>query len=296
MPPVTLFAPCKINLYLEICGKRAEDGYHELVMVMVPTETGDELTMSLTEGRGVAITCDHPGVPTDESNLVHKAAREFEKQRGNLTVTFGLKCHIRKKSPVAGGVGGGSSDAASALLGMNELLGRPLNEMQIFEAAIRVGADVPFFLDAGPSLVEGIGDELSVIEGMPSYPVLLVNPGKPLGTADVYRGLGRAPEPRGAILARKNRKEIGRMTRGLCEDPAKWLRNDLEPVSLKLLPEIGEIKQALLDAGAAASMMSGSGPTVFGLFADDDGVRTAYEKLSKAHPSWALYPTRTAPS
>lgn len=294
--PVTLFAPCKINLYLEVLGKRSEDGYHELVMVMVPTETGDEITLSLTETRGVEITCSHPGVPVDSSNLVHKAVREFERQRGSAEITLGVRCDIRKHSPVAGGVGGGSSDAASALMGVNELLGRPLNEQQLFEAAARVGADVPFFLDAGPSLVEGVGDELTPIAGMPPFPVLLVNPGKPLGTAEVYRGLGLQPEPRAQIVARKDRKKIAAMTRGMCTDPAAWLRNDLERVSIPLLPEIAVIRKALLDAGARAAMMSGSGPTVFGLFDSDDGVRSAHEALGRTHPGWALYPTRTAGS
>ncbi len=301
MSSLTLFAPCKINLYLEVAGKRVEDNYHELVMVMVPTETGDEITVALKEpghhhGGNIEIRCDHPGVPLDESNLVHKAVREFEKQRGNSTITFGLRIIIQKHSPVAGGVGGGSSDAASVLLGVNELLGRPLNEQQLFEAAARVGADVPFFLDAGPSLVEGVGDELSPIAGMPPYPILLVNPGKPLGTADVYRGLGFKPEPRAQIVARKDRKRIANMARGMCADPAAWLRNDMERVSIALMPEIGEIKKALLGAGARASMMSGSGPTVFGLFETDAHVRAAYEQLSQAHPGWALYPTRTQAS
>lgn len=292
----TLFAPCKVNFYLEVAGKRAEDGYHELVMVMVPVETGDDISVSLEGPPGVRITCDHPDVPTDERNLVHKAVREFEKIRGNPMITLGVSISIRKRAPVAGGVGGGSSDAASVLAAINDLAGRPLQDIQLHEAALSVGADVPFFLDPGPALVEGIGDELTPIEGMPAIPLLLVNPAKPLGTADVYRSLGLQPEPRPAILARKDRKRIGNMVRGMSTDPAAWLRNDLERASIPLLPEIGEIKMALTAAGARAALMSGSGPTVFGLFDTDAAVRAASGKLRKEHPGWLLYPTRTQPS
>ncbi len=291
----TLFAPCKINLYLEVLGKRAEDGYHELVMVMVPLELGDELTFERSERVGIELTCDDPRVPTGDTNLVHKAAREFEKERGRDRIGFGLKCRIAKRSPVAGGVGGGSSDAAAALLAMNRLEGEPLDAGALHRAAARVGADVPFFLNPRPSLIEGVGDIVHPLDGVPALPVLLVNPGKPLATPAVYKGLARPAEPRPALLARKTPERLQKLADGLRRDPVSILRNDLEPVSIGILPEIAEIKVRILDAGARAALMSGSGPTVFGIFDSDRAVRAAVAAL-KAPPAWTVHPTRTVGS
>jgi 4-diphosphocytidyl-2-C-methyl-D-erythritol kinase len=250
-------APAKVNLRLEIVGRR-EDGYHLLQSIMVPLSLADELSFE-PAARGVEFTCDDPGLPVGDGNLVVRAAKSLLAAAGNGR---GARIHLIKRVPSAAGLGGGSSDAATTLLCLRDLFGLPVSSEKMQALALGLGADVPFFLARSACLVRGIGEHVAPYEVMAGLPLALVKPAAGLSTPQVYQALGWP-------LTRRIDPPKLPPSLGTPESICAWLRNDLEAPALSLLPAVGECKQLLRTMGALGVQMSGSGPTVFGIFASD---------------------------
>ena len=261
--------PAKVNLYLRVLGRR-DDGYHELVTVMQPLSLADELLVT-PGGNALRFTCDRPDLPQGPENLVWRAALAFQQAAG-IEVKVHLELH--KKIPVAAGLGGGSSDAAGTLKALNQLYGAPLDQGRLHSLAAHLGADVPFFLGNGPAVGRGTGTELSPL-ALPAYNYLLINPGVLLSTRWVYENL-----------------DLGRITGNSAtptwdpEHPERWVRNDLAEVAIRRLPELAELLERVRQAGAVAQSVSGSGPTIFGLFPTWEAVKEAARALRQSFPGW----------
>jgi len=262
----TILAPAKINLFLKVTGKRP-DGYHELDSLMQKLRLGDTLIVELVD-RGISLTCSDPDLPIGEDNLAWRAARYFFSHTGWMG---GARISLEKKIPVAAGLGGGSSDAAAVLLALNRLCGTGLSEEELAGLGFSLGADVPFFVRPAPAaLARGIGERLSPVPGLPPGPVLLVNPGFPVSTKWAYENLALTSEGNPYILAPDSAPlsngYFGPGPIDIKTTEAAVFANDLESVTIGRYPEIGRIKESLLGFGARIALMSGSGPTVFGLF------------------------------
>ena len=269
---LTLKAPAKINLFLKVL-KRRSDGYHEIESLMQKISLFDILHLSRQE-ESITLACPGSKVPEDRENLVFKAARLFFSTTG---ITTGVKIVLEKNIPVAAGLGGGSSDAAAALLGLNRLLGSGLDLQCLKEIGLKLGADIPFFIQGYSSAVAtGIGQYLKEVQPIQDYRILLVNPGFAVSTRWVYENFPLTSSVNPYILARG---------RKMAWDPGLFeeLGNDLEAVTINRYPEIGNIKKELKKAGAAAALMSGSGPTVFGLFAGVEKAQHAFEQFAKKY-------------
>jgi 4-diphosphocytidyl-2-C-methyl-D-erythritol kinase len=240
------------------------------VTVMQALSLADELTAA-PGGPGVTLTCDHQDLPKGEGNLVMWAAHLFMEAIGR---ELGVHFTLAKKSPVAAGLGGGSSDAAGALQALNQMAGGPLDAAGLHRLACQLGADVPFFLLGGPAVARGVGDRLTPL-ALPPYWYLLLNPGRPLSTRWVYENLDLArllPGPK--------------MEAWDPEHPERWVRNDLETVTLKRFPELADRVARLKRLGAGAAGVSGSGPTVFGLFPGLEAARSAARQIRRHFPDW----------
>jgi 4-diphosphocytidyl-2-C-methyl-D-erythritol kinase len=222
-------------------------------------------------GRGIRVSCDHPAVPEDDRNLVHRAASRFFDRLGVLP---GVTIRIDKRIPVAAGLGGGSSDAAAVLGGLNRAFGRPFTPELLKPMALAVGADVPFFLTGKPALATGVGEHLEPVTGLVPYHVLTVCPDLKVSTAAVYKNLNL-----GLTKCEKKLKQLHLKTERF--DALHFLCNDLETVTIRNFPQLNEIKKALLGLGAAGALMSGSGPTVFGLFQDTAVAGRAVARLAQ---------------
>lgn len=264
-----MLCPAKVNLYLRVVSRRP-DGYHELVTVMQPLTLADELTVRLG-GEGIRLECDAPDLPTGAENLVWRAARQFQEETGHKQ---GILLSLRKRIPVAAGLGGGSSDAAGTLLGLNDLAGKPLEPARLHHLASLLGADVPFFLSREPAVGRGIGTQLSPVTLLP-YWYLLVNPGVPLSTRWVYENLNLAGLPDAPLTETWDP-----------EQPETWVRNDLGAVAVKRFPELGALLDDLRDAGTWTQGISGSGPTLFGLFLSKGKALQAGQKLRRTFRGW----------
>jgi 4-diphosphocytidyl-2-C-methyl-D-erythritol kinase len=264
-----VLCPAKVNLYLRVVGRRP-DGYHEVVTVMQQLTLADELTVTLG-GQGIRLECDAPELPPGPGNLVWRAAQQFQEETGQKR---GLRLRLRKRIPVAAGLGGGSSDAAGTLLALNELAGKPLGNARLHGLAGFLGADVPFFLERGPAVGRGIGTRLSPMT-LPSYWYLLLNPGVPLSTRWVYEHLDLAGLPGAPPIETWDP-----------EHPETWVRNDLGPVALKRFPELATYLDNLRDAGAWTQGISGSGVTLFGLFSSREAAQQASLKLRRGFQGW----------
>jgi len=265
---ITLTAPAKVNYLLDVI-RRRPDGYHDLRMVMQRIGLCDDISITLTEAPEIVVTCGAQGVPDGPGNIAWKAARAMLDLCDRPTQ--GAAIAITKRIPVAAGLGGGSSDAASVLMGMNELLDLGLSDQKLMDIGVTLGADVPFFIFKKTALAEGIGERLQAMPDMPRVWVVLVNPGLPVSTAWVYKNLQLT-----------NRGELAKLPQfyGNIEDICAILSNDLESVTIPAFPVITDIKNSLLRLGAAGAMMSGSGPTVFGLFRDQAGAERARDELA----------------
>ena len=259
---ISLQAPAKINLYLHVLGRRA-DGYHELVTRMQKLELCDLIRMSVEDAPGIRFTCDDPDLPVDSGNLAVRAVQGLLERVG-LRDTVGVTLHLEKKIPVAAGLGGGSSDAGTVLKGLNGLLGEPCSRQDLLMLAAELGADVPFFtVDSQSVVAVGIGEKMQPAAVLRGYWVLLVNPGISVSTRWVFQNLA-------LTKTEKNSKLRGFLDAGDEEFALAQMHNDLEPVTISRYPVVAEIKRLLLDQGAVAAMMSGSGATVFGLFNEGD--------------------------
>jgi 4-diphosphocytidyl-2-C-methyl-D-erythritol kinase len=268
MNTLTLSAPAKINYLLDVVRKRS-DGYHDLRMIMQRVNLCDEITLTLTGTPGVNVTCSSKAAPGGPANIAWKAARAMLDRAGS---DAGVNIKIIKNIPVAAGLGGGSSDAASVLIGMNELLKLALTEQELMETGCRLGADVPFFIFKETALAEGIGEKLTPLPKIPKCWILLVNPAVHVSTAWVYRSLQLTSD-----------RELNKLPKFFesIDSVVSILSNDLEKVTIPAYPVIADIKERLMSLGAAGSMMSGSGPTVFGIFKSFDIAEAARFEVSK---------------
>jgi 4-diphosphocytidyl-2-C-methyl-D-erythritol kinase len=264
---LTLKAPAKVNYLLNVI-RRRPDGYHDLRMVMQRVNLCDEITLTLTDSPEITVTCGKKGVPDGPGNIAWKAARAMLDLAGSGQ---GAAIAITKNIPVAAGLGGGSSDAATVLMGMNELLGLALSDQKLMDIGLKLGADVPFFIFKKTALAEGVGEQLTPLPEMPMAWVVLVNPGVHVSTAWVYRNLQLT-----------NRGELAKLPYfyGSIEDICSIFSNDLESVTIPSFPVIADIKVSMLRLGALGAMMSGSGPTVFGIFRDKESAERAREALT----------------
>jgi 4-diphosphocytidyl-2-C-methyl-D-erythritol kinase len=266
-----IFSPAKINFFLHVSRKRF-DGYHELFSLMCRINLFDEISLQIGgvyEG-AVEIYSSHPKVPADATNLAHRAASLFQSQ---LHTAQGIKIHLKKHIPVGAGLGGGSSNAASVLLALNAYYGHPFSRKHLREMGLKLGADVPFFIFQKPAIVTGIGEKLEAFEGDLRYHILLLYPGFSVSTAEVYQNLNLG-------LTKHKKKPTSNHLKRNGFNPADHLSNDLEQVTALKYPEIGLAKEKLLNLGALGALMSGSGPTVFGLFDNADTAKAAKQTLS----------------
>jgi len=277
---IELSAAAKVNLVLEVLGRRA-DGYHEIVTVMQAVELSDRIVLEDVEPLELRTTA--PGIPTDGSNLALRAASALREAAG---VQRGVRITLDKRIPVAAGLGGGSTDAAAVLLGLNRLwrLRWPLDRLA--EVAVLLGMDVPFFLRGGAALGTGRGEKLDRMRGM-AMALVLANPRYASSTAEAYGRLtpamysdgGRARAVATALSARRIERVAGS------------LYNGLEAAVAPAHPEIGQMKAALLAAGALGALMSGSGPTVLGVARSLDHARQIQRRVQRA--SWECWAVRT---
>lgn len=269
-------APAKINLYLAIKGKRP-DGYHDLETRMVKITLADRLHL-VRRDSGITVECPESDLPTGEGNLVHRAAKSFFTALGT---GGGVHIVLEKKVPIAAGLGGGSSDAAAVLRGLNMLYGFPFSSEQLVDLARPLGADVPFFVDdCTAAWATGIGDEIHAEDIFPSGWIVLVNPGFPVSTKWVYENFTLTTGANPYILGREfvHGKDA-------CAGPGNLpLYNELEAVTIRKYPELGRIKDELLADGAHGALMSGSGPTVFGLFEDEAQAQKSVARFAQRFP------------
>lgn len=292
---LTISAPAKINLFLKVLGRRP-DGYHELESVMQKLALADELTLCRRD-EGIFLECSDPALPRDEGNLVWRAARLFLDQTGTAG---GVGIILKKRVPVAAGLGGGSSDAAAVLVAMNRLFGAGLNEDRLADLGVKLGADVPFFVRPAPAaLARGIGEKLTPMVGLTSGHLLLVNPAFAVSTRWVYENLALTSGGNPYILAPESgvlpNGNFGLESLDFRVAPSPCFINDLETVTIGRHPVIGEIKQALLDFGARIALMSGSGPSVFGYFLDRSEAQAARHHFQGIYPD-TVFLTKPRPA
>lgn len=275
---ITLRAPAKINLCLAVLGKRA-DGYHEIDSLMQKVALEDRIRVK-RGGSGIRLTCPGTSLPTDERNLIFRAALAFLQATGleGGRGAGGIDIVLEKKIPIAAGLGGGSSDAASVLHGMNLLFAAGLTHEELRELARPLGADVPFFVYGEPAAwATGIGEKLTAAMPLGDYHIVLVNPGFPVSTAWAYENLALTSDGNTFILARGRGTDGNRIGRRFSLPGG--LHNDLEAVTIKRFPEIEFIKKKLQQDGAEGALMSGSGPTVFGLFTEYDSAGRSFTRF-----------------
>lgn len=253
-------SPCKVNLLLNILGKRA-DGFHELETVMHPVNVFDELSFARVT-RGFHLTCSDTTLPTDAGNLVHRAAMAFLHR---TEIRDGVRIHLEKRIPLAAGLGGGSGNAATTLLGLNELFGKPLSVKVLHEIAVTLGSDVPFFLQPKPALGIGRGENIQSLDFFPAMQgaaFLLIHPGFGISTPWAYQNLARFPDALNGIPGRAQ-KLISLLQSMDLRAAAKEFYNSLEAPTLKKYPLLALFQEFLRENGAAGTLMSGSGSTTF---------------------------------
>ncbi len=268
-----LLSPAKVNLYLKVFGKR-KDGYHDVETLMVPISLYDTLEISITDN-GINLSCSQSDLPEDQENMAYKAAILF---LNSIQSNKGVNIHLHKSIPISSGLGGGSSNAASVLLGLNKLLGTNLPKGQLMDLGAQLGADVPFFILQRTAIARGIGNILEEFNNLPKLWFVLVYPEFPVSTEWVYRNLNLK-------LTRKKNNSISH--KGKAVDVSKLLVNDLETVTITRYPIIEDIKKTLYRRGADGVLMTGSGPTVFGLFFGEKKALSVYEQLTQMK-KWSI--------
>jgi 4-diphosphocytidyl-2-C-methyl-D-erythritol kinase len=281
---IELDAPAKVNLGLRVVGRRA-DGYHELESLFVPVDLADAIALRVERASAVEISLevagDTPGAPPGDDNLAVRAARAFLARSG---IAARVAIALTKRTPVAAGLGGGSSDAAAVLRGLAQAFPDAFTRDALEAIALGLGADVPFFLDPRPAWVTGIGEKREPVGGMPALALLLANPGLALATAEVFRAFD-ALAPKGIPSAGP---PCG-FARELADDRslAARLHNDLEEPAVRLCPPIARLRAQLRATGARAVGMSGSGATLYGVFADRAAAERAAAAFSQPGRGWA---------
>ena len=273
---LTLEAHAKINLTLDILSKRT-DGYHEVRMIMQSLALSDSVTLERREEPGILLETDAPDIPRDSRNLCVKAAENLYER---CHLTGGLRIGLAKQIPAAAGLAGGSSDAAAVLLGMRTLYDLALTDSELYEEGRRIGADVPFCMLGKTALSEGIGEILTPVPAVLPFAILLVKPAASVSTREIYEAYDSMqtdvhPDTEGMLEA---------LSRGDAAGISRRLANVLEPVTERFCPEIGRIRALLLQNGASGARMSGSGPTVFGLFSNREAALQAERSIRSVLP------------
>ncbi len=269
-----LQAFAKINLGLDVLGKR-EDGYHEVRMIMQTIRMYDQLDMRKSVEPGIHLTTNKKYIPVDENNLVWRAAKLMMDTCG---IIEGVSIHLHKVIPVAAGMAGGSSDAAATLVGMNRLFHCGLSKEKLMELGVQIGADVPYCVLRGTALAEGIGEKLTVLPPMPDCWILIGKPGISVSTKYVYTTLDLNTDTvHPDINGMKKALEDGNLY-GITER----MGNVLQDVTIPAYPEVERIKEQMKALGAVNAMMSGSGPTVFGIFDNEEKAQEACQKLRES--------------
>lgn len=271
-------SPCKVNLLLNILGRRA-DGFHELETIFHPVNLCDRLTFTRTGG-GIQLACSDPTLPTDAGNLVHRAAAAF---LDTAKIRDGVRIQVEKKIPLAAGLGGGSGNAATTLIGLNELFGQPLTDSQIDELAAALGSDVNFFLQHKPALATGRGEKVQSLAAFPALrgtAFLLIHPGFGISTAWAYQNLARFPA---ALNGRPGRAQqlVSQLTDGDLATASGQFYNSLEAPALDKYPLLGLFQEFLCGQGAAVALMSGSGSTTFAIAASVAAAESLAEQFKR---------------
>lgn len=288
MEAVTLQAYAKINLGLDVLRKRP-DGYHEVKMIMQSISLADTLELKKLPEETIRLINgaeqDNPEVPMDKTNLIYRAI-DLIKQK--YAISEGIEATLTKRIPVAAGMAGGSTDAAAALKGMNQLFALGLSEQELCELGVTLGADIPYCIMGGTALSEGIGERLTPLPPMPDCWILIAKPPISVSTGFVYGNLKANeltvhPDIDGMTEAIKHNDLHGITSR---------LENVLETVTIPAHPEIAVIKDKMLDYGAMQALMSGSGPTVFGIFAEEEQAAEAGTAIQKEGLSGQVYLTK----
>lgn len=280
MNTITKKAYGKINLALDTIGKR-RDGYHLVRMIMQTVDLYDIVTINKKDTPGITLTTNHEDLPTDEHNLIYKAAKLLIEE---FHITEGVSIHLEKHIPVAAGMAGGSTDCAATLEGMNALFSLGLSQEELMKRGVTLGADVPYCIMGGTALSEGIGEMLTPLEDMMPCKILLIKPDIDISTKWVYTTLKwdeltSHPDIDGMISALEHHS--------LTNIAAK-LENVLETVTIPAHPVIEDIKTNMKSLGALNSLMSGSGPTVFGLFETEEEALQAYEQCKQLYPNYQI--------
>lgn len=283
MRDISVKALAKINLGLDVV-RRREDGYHEVKMVMQTIHLFDRLEIARNDSGAITISTNLPFLPVNENNLVYKAAKLLIDEFG---IADGIDVKLRKHIPVAAGMAGGSTDAAAVLYGMNRIFELGLTREELMRRGVKLGADVPYCVMRGTVLAEGIGEKLTPLPPMVKCPVLIAKPAVSVSTKFVYENLKLDDTTR--------HPDIDRLVEGIKENDlhkiAENMGNVLETVTIPNYPVIAEIKEHMMEYGAVLSMMSGSGPTVFGLFDSRKTAETAYEAMQKSGLAKQVYLT-----
>jgi 4-diphosphocytidyl-2-C-methyl-D-erythritol kinase len=283
MKDISVKALAKINLGLDVV-RRREDGYHEVKMVMQTIHLYDRLEIERNNSGEITIKTNLSFLPTNENNLVWKAAKLLTDEFG---IKDGIHVNLRKRIPVAAGMAGGSTDAAAVMYGINRMFELGLSRKQLMERGVKIGADVPYCLMRGTALAEGIGENLSPLPPMVKCPVLIAKPQISVSTKFVYEHL-KLDETTvhpdiDKLIEDIKVKDLARISADM--------GNLLETVTIPEYPIISQIKDHMMENGAVGSMMSGSGPTVFGLFDDENTAENAYEQMKASGLAKQVYLT-----
>ena len=284
MREIKLKARAKINLGLDVVRKR-EDGYHEVRMIMQMINLYDRITLRRSTEPGIRVTTNLPYLPVNEDNLVYRAAKLLMEE---FKITEGAEIELQKYIPVAAGMAGGSSDAAAVMVGVNRIFHLGLTKKQLMERGVKIGADVPFCIMRGTALAEGIGEVLTPLPAMPHCSLVIAKPKIHVSTKFVYGNLKVSelkehPDIDGQVQA---------LREGSLEQLVAKMGNVLETVTVPAYPVIDEIKRTMLKNDAMGAMMSGSGPTVFGIFEREERAQEVCRLLKKEGAAKQVYLVR----
>ena len=283
MDEISLKALAKINLGLDVV-RRREDGYHEVRMVMQTINLYDRIDIVKKKEPGISIKTNISFLPVNDNNLIYKAGKLLMDEFG---IKEGVSVKLNKRIPIAAGMAGGSTDAAAMMYGINKLFDLGLSRKALMERGVKIGADVPYCIMRGTALAEGIGEELTQLSPMVRCPILIAKPSISVSTKFVYQNLkldeNTVHPDIDKLVEDIKKKDLGKI--------ASDMGNVLETVTIPNYPVIAEIKERMLQSGAVNSMMSGSGPTVFGIFDDEETARKAYADMKSAGLAKQVYLT-----
>jgi 4-diphosphocytidyl-2-C-methyl-D-erythritol kinase len=282
---LTLPAFAKINLGLRVLGKRS-DGYHELDTVFQSISLHDTIKLTVTNGPEIVLSCDDRSLPTESDNLAYRAAEAFQ---ARLAPDRGVHIRLEKRIPAQAGLGGGSSDGAVTLLGLAHLWRVDAKGDELLEIARGLGADVPYFFFGGAARGTGIGDNIAPLNDVPDKFLLVVKPNASISTAEAYRSL-KAPSL--TTVEAKTILSSSEWSGVSYSFDSETLQSDFEPVAFELEPEISRAKVALMNAGAEAALLAGSGSAVFGIFDSEDAQKRAIQVM-ELESGWRVFPCST---